>query len=113
MNILSDPAGDDTNVRVDHTARLWDARSGKHLPVLLGHHDSVNSAAFSPDGRYIITTGRDVTAKIYSAVESDLLKEYLAGALHLLRFQKEFDAVRRFEPYFAAQATLSVQATRP
>jgi WD40 repeat protein len=87
----------------DSAARLWDARSGKQLAIFLGHTDSVNSAVFTADGRYVITASSDGTAKIYSAVESDLLKEYLTGALNLLRFQKEFDAVRGFEQYFIPQ----------
>jgi len=37
----------------DNTARLWDAASGKEIMVLRGHDNSVNSAAFSPDGQRI------------------------------------------------------------
>jgi WD40 repeat protein len=36
----------------DNTIRLWDAASGALLRTLEGHTRSVNSVAFSPDGRY-------------------------------------------------------------
>ena len=101
---------DESDARVDYTARLWDTRSGKQLATLLGHTSYINSAAFSPDGSYLITASSDGTAKIYSALEPDLLKEYLTDSLNLLRFQKEFDGVREFEPYLTARPTPSGQA---
>ena len=33
--------------------RVWDADSGAHIRTLHGHTDSINSVAFSPDGRTI------------------------------------------------------------
>jgi WD40 repeat protein len=39
----------------DHTARLWDAKSGKQLAELKGHKYQVTSAAFSPDGTQVVT----------------------------------------------------------
>ena len=45
---------------VDHTARVWDSKSGKELLVL--HHDGeVNDARFSPDGLRIVTASGDRT----------------------------------------------------
>jgi WD40 repeat protein/serine/threonine protein kinase len=57
----------------DHTARLWDAATGKQ-EVVLEHGGAVSAAAFSPDGRRLVTasgggvrlwdptTGREVLA---------------------------------------------------
>ncbi|WP_199930802.1 nSTAND1 domain-containing NTPase [Streptomyces sp. CB02923] len=35
----------------DHSVKLWDARSHRHLATLTGHTDVVNTVKFSPDGR--------------------------------------------------------------
>jgi len=42
--------------------------------VLRGHEGDVNSAAFSPDGRYIVTASSDSTARIYLAHIEDLME---------------------------------------
>src|SRR5678810_405771 len=49
----------------DHTARLWDASSGKPLATLSGHSDSVQSAVFSPDGSRVLTGSSDNTALVW------------------------------------------------
>ena len=40
----------------DKTARLWDAESGSVIAILEGHETTVDGAAFSPDGRRLVTT---------------------------------------------------------
>ena len=49
---------------------------GKDLlhALLRGHENVVNSAAFSPDGRYIVTASDDSTARIYLAHIEDLME---------------------------------------
>ena len=42
---------------VDHTARIWDATSGRLVHPLRGHFASVSDARFSPDGRWVVTAG--------------------------------------------------------
>ena len=37
----------------DNTARLWDAPSSKSIQ----HDDIVESAAFSPDGKWVVPVG--------------------------------------------------------
>src|SRR5262249_33869022 len=51
----------------DKTARVWNA-DGTGTPLLLeGHQDAVWSAAFSPDGRRIVTLSDDKTLRVWNA----------------------------------------------
>jgi WD40 repeat protein len=48
----------------DKTARLWDAATGKEIRAF-EHKDSVSSAAFSPDGRLVLTRSGNDTARLW------------------------------------------------
>ena len=39
----------------DHTARIWDARTGLPLSPLLNHNSEVVQALFSPDGQFLLS----------------------------------------------------------
>jgi WD40 repeat protein/serine/threonine protein kinase len=67
----------------DEVVRLWDARTGKHLFVLKGHKDYVVSAAFSPDGRRLVTASWDRTARIWDVATGKELR-VLRGATSAL-----------------------------
>jgi WD40 repeat protein len=54
-------------IKQDHTARIWDAATGKEINVLRGHENPVLSAAFSPHGSRIVTASQDKTARIWDA----------------------------------------------
>ncbi|NMC20014.1 MAG: WD40 repeat domain-containing protein, partial [Thermogutta sp.] len=45
----------------------WDAETGERLLVLKGHTNWVLSAAYSPDGRRIVTASEDNTAIVWDA----------------------------------------------
>jgi WD40 repeat protein len=49
------------------TATVWDAVTGRKLLTLQGHAEIVCSAAFSPDGRRIVTGSGDRTARVWDA----------------------------------------------
>ena len=51
----------------DHTARIWDAMTGKPVTEPLWHDYFVQSATFSPDGKYVVTASCDNTARIWDA----------------------------------------------
>ncbi|HEX8309750.1 MAG TPA: WD40 repeat domain-containing protein, partial [Chthoniobacteraceae bacterium] len=40
---------------LDYTIRVWDVKSGEELQRCVGHGDWVMSAAFSPEGQYIVS----------------------------------------------------------
>ena len=51
----------------DYSVRLWDALTGAPKLTMKGHRDSVNSVAFSPDGR-TIASGTDYSVRLWDAV---------------------------------------------
>jgi WD40 repeat protein len=57
----------------DKTARIWDL-SG-NLLLKLQHQGKVNSASFSPDGKYILTASDDKTARIWDT-SGNLLRTF-------------------------------------
>src|SRR5512135_3527514 len=49
----------------DHTALLWDVRSGRSLGSFLSHRGSVMATAFSADGQFVLTASRYKTARLW------------------------------------------------
>jgi WD40 repeat protein len=52
----------------DHTARIWDAMTGKLVFQPLEHRGDVTAAAFSVDGKQVVTASSDKTACVWDAV---------------------------------------------
>jgi RNA polymerase sigma factor (sigma-70 family) len=52
-------------VTVGETPRLWEVATGKVRARLRGHADTVWTAAFSPDGRWLATGSQDTTVLIW------------------------------------------------
>jgi WD40 repeat protein len=51
---------------LDHTARIWNAATGKLSRTLTGHTDGVNDVAWSPDGTQLATASADHTARTWN-----------------------------------------------
>jgi WD40 repeat protein len=54
----------------DHTARIWDARTGQPLGKPMQHEDIVRTALFDPTGERVVTASDDHTARIWKAAEA-------------------------------------------
>jgi WD40 repeat protein len=61
----------------DHTGRVWSARTGHLLRVLVGHSLPVRTGSFSPDGHWIVTASY-FTAGLWNAGNGQLVS-YLVG----------------------------------
>ena len=64
----------------DGTVTQWDAKTGELLMSMEVHEydTTINDLQFSPDRTYLITAGKDKTAKILSARDLSVLKSYSA-----------------------------------
>src|SRR5262249_49639851 len=51
--------------------RVWDADTGQPIPTSLKHEGAVFHAAFSPDGRRIVTASDDRTARVWASPIGD------------------------------------------
>ena len=57
----------------DSIALLWEALSGQMIRRLEGHGAQVYDAAFSPDGKRIVTASADNTARIWNAATGETM----------------------------------------
>ena len=63
--------------------RLWDAKTGKELRRLRGHTDRVTSAAFSPDGKHILSGGLDRSVRMWDAATGEQLRAFEGHTGHV------------------------------
>jgi WD40 repeat protein len=80
----------------DGIARIWDAASGKgiahlrneqRLPVFIVDPNSLNSAAFSPDGSRVVTASNDGTARIWNVSFATMSNDKLIAEVCLRRLR--------------------------
>ncbi len=65
------------NIITDNTIDLFDIQAGKVIRSYTGHKDYVQSAAFSADGRYIVSGSSDKTIKLWDVKTGFVLKTFI------------------------------------
>jgi eukaryotic-like serine/threonine-protein kinase len=73
-----------SQIRTDHTIKLWDLASRQLLSTLTGHTGTITAIAFSPDGKLLASTSWDGTVKLWDLESRNppprpLTKYYAAG----------------------------------
>jgi tetratricopeptide (TPR) repeat protein len=62
----------------DHTARVWEASTGRPVSPPLAHRDTVVFAAFSPNDRRVVMASHDRTARVWAVPSGAALTPPLA-----------------------------------
>ena len=68
-------------ISADHTVCIWNVSTGMRLAELKRHLGSVNSVAFSPDGRHIVSGSNDNTVCIWNVTMVESASEVPHGEL--------------------------------
>ena len=61
----------------DFALRLWDVATGQEIRRFEGHTNSVADAAFSPDGRFVLSAGCDLTLRLWDVRTGKELRRFL------------------------------------
>jgi WD40 repeat protein/class 3 adenylate cyclase len=66
------------------SALLWDAITGEKLREFIGHTRDINyGAAFSPDGKYIVTGSWDATIRLWDAQTGKELRQFTGDSVYI------------------------------
>ncbi len=55
--------------------RLWDVSTGREIRPQTGHHSEIEDAAFTPDGRSILTVGHDRTIRFWEPATGKAIRQ--------------------------------------
>ncbi len=74
---LSSGCGKDKTGRcIEGIMKLWEAATGKELRSFSGHTDQIESAVFSPDGRFVLSGSSDKTLKLWDVATGKELRSF-------------------------------------
>lgn len=75
----------------DNMIQIWDAKTGLELKRLIGHEQTINSIALSPNGQYIASASSDKTICIWNIETGELLIRIKGheGAVYAIAFCPE------------------------
>jgi WD40 repeat protein len=72
----------------DKTVRLWNLADRKEIKALQGHTDTVYRVSFSPDGRHVVSGGRDHSIMMWEATTGKLVHDirgaHMSGVLDVV-----------------------------
>src|SRR5262249_54319765 len=63
--------------------RLWDVATGKELRAAGGHQGHLTTVTFTPDGRRVITSAWDETARVWEAATGKELRRLPGSSAYL------------------------------
>jgi WD40 repeat protein len=87
----------------DHTARIWDTRTGREIARLTGHALAVAGAGFDPSSTRMLTFGFDRMAMIWSIERSQTTVDEIKRLLHcFVPFELTHDQLQARSPVTAA-----------
>jgi WD40 repeat protein len=66
----------------DNSIRIFDLKSFDLILAIPAHQNSIFTLAFSKDGRFLLSGGRDAQIKIWDANDSFVLKESIAAHMY-------------------------------
>ena len=92
-NIAYSPDGDLLAVAGGIGIWIYDALTGAEIALLTGHTDPVNSVAFSPDGKTLVSGSGDQTVRLWNVDTGDL-KATLEGYTGPVNFRGVFQMGR-------------------
>ncbi len=62
---------------IDNTIRIWNLENGEEVRKLLGHDESVNALAVTPDGKYIVSASEDKTVRIWNIENGEEVRKLI------------------------------------